>query len=83
MSLIVLCIDASNLPQGANIEMMCEYRVASEFVNDFDEVAYTLFGVNNSGATKTGMRWYGYKASRFVVVDKVGKKMYDELVINN
>lgn len=79
----VLCIDDSLLPIGAELKMGVEYEVQREFINSFDERTYILKGNTNSGTTKTGLMWYGYKASRFVDVSGVLDKaeISEELVI--
>jgi hypothetical protein len=62
----VLCINADNLPPGAEVQEGVTYTVESEFVNNFDQIVYLIKGVTNKGNTKHGLPWIGYRADRFV-----------------
>ena len=61
----VVCINDKNLPQGAVLQEGQEYRVETEYVNNFEQRVYILYGIINEGTTKMGLRWVGYDASRF------------------
>jgi hypothetical protein len=61
----VICINDRNLPQGAVLQEGQEYKVENEYVNNFEQRVYILYGMINEGTTKMGLRWVGYDASRF------------------
>ena len=61
----VVCINDRNLPQGAVLQEGQEYKVENEYVNNFEQRVYILYGMINEGTTKMGLRWVGYDASRF------------------
>ena len=61
----VICITDKNLPQGAVLQEGQEYKVETEYVNNFEQRVYILYGMINEGTTKMGLRWVGYDASRF------------------
>ena len=61
----VVCINDKNLPQGAVLQKGQEYKVETEYVNNFEQRVYILYGIINEGTTKMGLRWTGYDASRF------------------
>jgi hypothetical protein len=61
----VVCINDKNLPQGAVLQKGQEYKVENEYVNNFEQRVYILYGIINEGTTKMGLRWAGYDASRF------------------
>jgi hypothetical protein len=61
----VVCINDKNLPQGAVLQKGQEYKVETEYVNNFEQRVYILYGIINEGTTKMGLRWAGYDASRF------------------
>jgi hypothetical protein len=61
----VVCINDRNLPQGAVLQEGQEYKVENEYVNNFEQRVYILYGIINEGTTKIGLRWVGYDASRF------------------
>jgi hypothetical protein len=67
----VICVNAKNLPQGANLVKDKEYEVEDEFVNALDQRVYVIKGINNKGRTTLGMEWYGYRADRFRDVETV------------
>ena len=66
---IVICNNASNLPQGAHLEKDKEYEVEEEYINALDQRVYIIKGVPNSGITKLGMKWKGYSALRFSLIE--------------
>ena len=61
----VICINDRNLPQGAVLQEGQEYKVENEYVNNFEQRVYILYGMINEGTTKMGLRWIGYDAARF------------------
>jgi len=66
----VVCInDKKQLPGGELVEGK-EYLIEKEFINNFDQKALVIAGINNYGVTKMGMRWYGYDSKRFADADK-------------
>lgn len=60
-----VCIDDQRLPEGAYLKEGNTYTVLEEFINDHEQRVYLIEGVVNSGMTKLGMRWHGYRADRF------------------
>lgn len=67
----VICIDDTNLIQGASIESGKEYIVINEYANALDQRVYIIKGAVNEGTSKMGMRWVGYRADRFREVDTI------------
>lgn len=65
----VVCINDRNLPRGANVKEGQEYIVETEHTNYLDQRVYMLKGAPNQGTTKWGMKWIGYDATRFRVVE--------------
>lgn len=65
----VICIDDENLPLGAHVIEGQEYEVEYEYINNLDQRVYIIKGIINEGTTKWGMRWMGYKANRFAILD--------------
>ena len=65
----VVCVDDSNLPEGAYLMFDMEYEVEHEYVNALDQRVYIIKGAVNEGTTKWGMRWVGYRADRFRCVE--------------
>jgi hypothetical protein len=61
----VVCINDSNLPEGAVLNKWEEYEVEREYLNALDQRVYILKNHINEGHTKLGMRWIGYNANRF------------------
>ena len=61
----VVCINDNIFPQGAVLQKGQEYKVENEYLNNFDQRVYVLYGIINEGTTKMGLRWAGYDASRF------------------
>ena len=76
---IVVCKDDTNLPQGAYVVFNEEYEVEEEFINALDQRVYMLKNAVNEGITKLGMKWRGYRADRFRVVESnsVSEKSYE------
>mgnify|MGYP003633526428 FL=1 len=78
----VICINDRMLPLGANIKKDKEYEVIETFINSYDEVVYVVGGVVNSGRTRFGLPWEGYKATRFTKqideVEEVEEQMVEE-----
>jgi hypothetical protein len=76
---IVICKDDTNLPQGAHVVFDEEYEIEEEFINALDQRVYVLKNAINEGTTKMGMKWRGYRADRFRVVesDSVSEKSYE------
>lgn len=79
----VICVDDSNQPQGANAVKDEEYLIEDEFVNALDQRVYIVVGLNNSGVTKMGMRWNGYKAERFKSTEDVSIKEEEHMFALN
>lgn len=79
----VVCVDDKNLALGAKVIEGDVYEVESDFLNSYEERVYLLKGCVNQGFTKFGMKWIGYKASRFsdVTVD-VAKEEELEACLN-
>jgi hypothetical protein len=67
----VLCVDASKLPPGAEVEEGSTYVVERKFINSFDQVVYMIKGITNEGRTKHGLPWIGYRADRFLPLEEV------------
>ena len=61
----VICVDDSNLPEGARVIKDIVYEVESEFINLYDQRTYIILGVSNYGTTKMGLTWRGYNSNRF------------------
>jgi len=61
----VVCMNNKNLPSGAVLQEGQEYKVEREYLNNFDQQVYILYGIINEGTTPMGLRWIGYDASRF------------------
>lgn len=61
----VICINDSNLPEGAAVVKDTVYVVEKEFINLYDQRTYIISGITNSGITKMGLNWKGYNSSRF------------------
>lgn len=75
----VVCIDDKKLLLGGNVIEGQLYEVLSEFPNSYDERVYTIKGCVNEGFSKFGMKWVGYKASRFTDVTVDVAKEEEEL----
>ena len=67
----VICIDDSNQPEGANVVKGTAYEIEDQFNNALDQKVFIIKGVNNWGHTKLGMKWIGYKAERFRLVNPI------------
>lgn len=67
----VICVDDSNQPQGANAVKNTEYTIKSEYINALDQRVYIINELVNEGITRMGMRWVGYKAERFKLIENV------------
>ena len=65
----VICVNDTNLPEGAHVVFDMEYEVEHEYMNALDQRVYILKGAVNEGTTKWGMRWIGYDAMRFREVE--------------
>ena len=65
----VICVNDTNLPEGAYVVFDTEYEVEHEYMNALDQRVYILKGAVNEGTTKWGMRWIGYDAMRFREVE--------------
>ena len=68
---IVICIDDENQPLGANVVEGKEYEVEYEYINALDQRVYIIKGAINEGSTKWDMRWVGYNAKRFAILDSL------------
>lgn len=82
MKNIVICVDNKNLPLGANLVKNEEYEFEEEFVNNFDQRCYMLKNVTNTGRTKYGLPWIGYRANRFKKKDSVVDAIMEEVNYN-
>ena len=67
----VICIDDKNQPLGANVVEGKEYEIIEDYVNFSDQRVYIIKGAINEGTTKWGMRWVGYNAKRFSILDSL------------
>ena len=80
----VICINDRMLPIGANIKKDKEYEVIEKFINSYDEVVYIIGGAVNSGRTRFGLPWEGYKATRFTnqtdEVEELVEEMIEEIL---
>lgn len=65
----VICVNDTNLPEGAHVVFDMEYEVEKEYVNALDQRVYILKNAVNEGNTKWGLRWVGYDALRFREVE--------------
>ena len=65
----VICVNDTNLPEGAYVVFDMEYEVEHEYMNALDQRVYILKNAVNEGTTKWGMRWIGYDAMRFREVE--------------
>ena len=70
----VLCINAEKLPPGADVKEGQVYDVISKFINNFDQVVYFIYAVQNEGKTQYGLPWVGYRADRFMPLDGVAEE---------
>ena len=70
----VICMNDTNLPEGAYVMFDMEYEVEQEYINALDQRVYIIKGAINEGTTKLGMRWVGYRADRFRDVEYAGMK---------
>jgi hypothetical protein len=61
----VICVNDSNLPEGAEVVKNKIYEVENEFINLYDQRTYIISNIQNSGITKMGLVWRGYNANRF------------------
>ena len=68
---MVVCINDSKLPLGANVVKGQEYEILEQFVNNFDQVVYIIGGVVNGGKTRFDLPWYGYNSDRFAQVEDI------------
>lgn len=66
-----LCINASKLPPGAELEEGMTYTIEDKFINSFDQIVYIVQGVANEGKTKHGLPWIGYRADRFLPLEDI------------
>ena len=73
----VICVDDTNLPEGAYVMFDMEYEVEHEYINALDQRVYIIKGAVNEGTTKMGMRWIGYRADRFREVEYDYAKSYE------
>ena len=73
----VICINNRNLPQGAVLQEGQEYKVEREYVNNFEQRVYILYGIINEGTTKMGLRWVGYDATRFAEPEILMEESYE------
>ena len=80
---IVICSNDKNQPLGANVVEGNEYEVQEEYINPLDQRVYIVVGLNNSGVTKMGMKWYGYKAERFKSTEDVSVKEEEHMFALN
>lgn len=81
----VLCINADNLPLGAELEEGKTYIVESEFINNFDQRVYIIKGIPNKGRTRFGLPWIGYRSERFTKLQEESmsvKKKKEEPILN-
>lgn len=69
MNTRVVCINDTNLPNGAEVVKGDEYTVLDKFINSYDQVVYIIEGVSNEGRTRFGLPWRGYAATRFKVIE--------------
>ena len=75
----VICVDDKKLLLGGNVIEGKIYEVLSAFPNSYDERVYTIRGCVNEGFSKFGMKWIGYKASRFTDVTSEATVKEEEL----
>jgi len=73
----VICINDKNLPDGANIKKDNEYIVEKEYLNALDQRVYIIQGVTNEGRTRLGMKWIGYNADRFRIIEDTKVEAYE------
>jgi hypothetical protein len=76
----VVCVDDTKQPPGGELKKDKEYIVLESFVNFADQRVYILDGVNNTGRTKFGLPWLGYRANRFKSADSMLDSIYNEEV---
>jgi len=67
----IICINDDNLPLGAKIIKGEEYEIKDIFTNSYDQMAYMLVGIDNTGRTKYGLPWIGYASIRFADLEVV------------
>jgi hypothetical protein len=75
--MIVICKDDSNLPPGGEVIRDNEYEVLDNYLNSYEERVYILKGINNEGFTKSGMKWVGYRATRFSVAETISEEVHE------
>jgi len=68
----VICVNDTQLPEGAYVMFDMEYEVDHEYINALDQRVYIINGLVNEGTTKLGMKWFGYRADRFREVEYAG-----------
>lgn len=73
----VICINDNALPEGAEIVEGIEYTVENSFINDFEQKTYIIKGIKNYGTTKLGMRWHGYNANRFAIIESTYNEVHE------
>lgn len=64
-----MCVNAANQPPGGELVEGESYEAEDQFVNNADQCAYIIKGINNTGKTKFGFSWKGYRCERFLRVD--------------
>jgi len=77
----VVCTDDTKLPQGALVIEGTEYEVIEQYVNVMKQRVYIIKGVVNEGRTQFGLHWIGYRAERFLPLDKKSIEVHDEYEI--
>ena len=75
--MIVVCINDTRLPIGADVVKGKEYEVLEKFINSYDQITYIIEGATNDGKTKFGLPWRGYVSTRFAVVKPVEEKVQE------
>ena len=68
----VICVNDTQLPEGAYVMFDMEYEVEHEYINALDQRVYIIKGLVNEGTTRLGMKWVGYRADRFREVEYAG-----------
>jgi hypothetical protein len=74
---VVVCINDSRLPEGAQVIKGKEYEVETEYVNALDQRVYIIRGIANEGTTKMGLRWIGYDANRFAEPETLMEEIHE------
>ena len=81
--MIVVCINDSKLPTGAEVVKGQEYNVLDIIHLPFaNQKSYIIEGVANEGTTRFGLPWIGYDSVRFrdLELEEKVERMVEQLL---